>query len=59
LALKLGLAGQEQVKQEFQQRKIWDELYRAYLAVLQKQEPLSLFTPYTEKSRSFAAESNK
>src|SRR5258708_1951080 len=59
LALKLGLAGQEQVKQKFQQQKIWDELYRAYLAVLQKQEPLSSFTPYTEKSRSFAAESNK
>ena len=59
LALKLGLAGQEQVKQKFQQQKIWDELYRAYLAVLQKQEPVSSFTPYTEKSRSFAAESNK
>jgi glycosyltransferase involved in cell wall biosynthesis len=59
LALKLGLAGQEQVKHKFQQQKIWDELYRAYLAVLQKQEPLSSFTPYTEKSRSFAAESNK
>ena len=59
LALKLGLAGQEQVKQKFQQQKIWDELYRAYLAVLQRQELLSSFTPYTEKSRSFAAESNK
>ncbi len=59
LAQKLGLAGQEQVKHKFQQQKIWDELYHAYLAVLQKQEPSPSLMPYTEKSRSFAGGSNK
>ncbi len=59
LAHKLGLAGQEQVKQKFQQQKIWDDLYRAYLAVLQEQEPLPSLMPYTGKSRSFVAGSNK
>src|SRR6266436_148132 len=59
LAHRLGLAGQEQVKQKFQQQKIWDELYRAYLAVLQEQEPLPSLMPYTGKSRSFVAGSNK
>ena len=59
LAHKLGLAGQEQVKRKFQQQKIWEDLYRAYLQVLQKQEPMPALMPYTDKSRSFVTESNK
>jgi glycosyltransferase involved in cell wall biosynthesis len=59
LAYKLGLAGQEQVKLKFQQEKIWEDLYRAYLEILQKQEPLLALMPYTDKSRSFVAGSNK
>src|ERR1700730_323085 len=59
LANKLGLAGQEQVKRKFQQQQIWEELYRAYFAVLQSQEPLASLLPYTEKSSSFMAGSNE
>lgn len=35
LAAKLGLAGQEQVQQRFQQEKVWQRLHREYLAILQ------------------------
>jgi glycosyltransferase involved in cell wall biosynthesis len=39
LATKLALAGQEQVKREFQQERIWKELHQAYLEVLVQKEP--------------------
>jgi glycosyltransferase involved in cell wall biosynthesis len=59
LANKLGLAGQEQVKRKFQQQQIWEELCRAYFAVMQRQEPLQSLLPYTEKSSSFMVGSNE
>lgn len=44
LAGKLERAGQEQVNREFQQERIWDSLYRAYLEVLQKKGSLPFLT---------------
>lgn len=44
LAGKLERAGQEQVNREFQQVRIWDSLYRAYLEVLQKKGSLPFLT---------------
>jgi hypothetical protein len=44
LARKLELTGQEHVNREFQQERIWDSLYRAYLEVLQKKGPLPFLT---------------
>jgi glycosyltransferase involved in cell wall biosynthesis len=38
LASKLGLAGQEQVKRNYRQEKIWQALHREYLEVLQRKE---------------------
>jgi glycosyltransferase involved in cell wall biosynthesis len=38
LATKLALAGQKQVKREFQQERIWEELHQEYLRVLQRKE---------------------
>jgi glycosyltransferase involved in cell wall biosynthesis len=38
LANKLALAGQEQVKREFQQEQIWEELHQEYLGVLQRKD---------------------
>jgi len=54
LATKLGLAGQERVKREFQQEQIWEALYREYLGLL----ALSL-RPNTGKSGSLVARSNQ
>jgi glycosyltransferase involved in cell wall biosynthesis len=39
LAGKLGRAGQEQVKRNFQQELIWEALYREYLGLLRRKEP--------------------
>lgn len=39
LATKLALAGQEQVKRDFQQEQLWEALHQAYLEVLQSKEP--------------------
>lgn len=39
LARKLEVAGQERVQQDFQQERIWDAQYRAYLQVLLKKAP--------------------
>ena len=38
LAIKLGLAGQEQVRSKFRQEQIWQALHREYLEVLQRKE---------------------
>jgi len=38
LAIKLGLAGQEQVRRKFRQEQIWQALHREYLEVLQRNE---------------------
>ena len=59
LASKLGLAGQERVKREFQQEQIWEALHREYLGLLQMKElPLSL-RPNIGKSSSLVARSNE
>ena len=48
LAAKLGRAGQQRVKSDFQQERIWIALYREYLGLLQeKRVPLPI-KPYTE-----------
>jgi hypothetical protein len=60
LATKLGRAGQERIKREFQQEWVWEALYREYLQLLQERElPLPLI-PYadTDKSRSLVSSSN-
>jgi glycosyltransferase involved in cell wall biosynthesis len=54
LAGRLGRAGQERVKREFQQEQIWESLYRAYLAILERKEPLlrsAGSTGYRQKQR--------
>jgi uncharacterized protein (DUF1501 family) len=38
LAIKLGLAGQEQARSKFRQEQIWHALHREYLQVLQRKE---------------------
>jgi glycosyltransferase involved in cell wall biosynthesis len=38
LAIKLGLAGQEQVQSKYRQEHIWQALHREYLEVLQRKE---------------------
>ncbi len=43
LAARLSRAGQEQVKLKFRQRRIWEELYQAYFAVLRTGEPAPSF----------------
>jgi glycosyltransferase involved in cell wall biosynthesis len=49
LATKLALAGQRQVKREFQQARIWEGLHQEYLAVLQRKEPSLSLIPEVEK----------
>jgi glycosyltransferase involved in cell wall biosynthesis len=43
LASKLGHAGQERVKHEFQQQQIWEGLYREYIGLLDSKNVLSPF----------------
>lgn len=57
LARKLERAGQEQVNREFQQERIWDSLYRAYLEVLQRKGPLP-FLPCSLEGRELVARSS-
>ena len=57
LAGKLERAGQEQVNREFQQERIWDSLYRAYLEVLQKKGSLPFLTG-SVKRRELVARSS-
>ena len=59
LAMKLGLAGQEQVRRKFQQEQIWKALHAEYLAVLQTKETRELLLPYSEKNRGLLARPNK
>ena len=51
LANRLRLAGQERVKRDFQQERIWEALHREYLAVLREKET-PLLTPYRQKRGS-------
>ena len=56
LARKLERAGQEQVNRDFQQQRIWDLLYQAYLEVLQKKGPLP-FLPHSLERHELVARS--
>jgi glycosyltransferase involved in cell wall biosynthesis len=47
LAARLALAGQEQVKREFQQEQVWEALLQGYLEVLQSKEPQRPFRPFS------------
>lgn len=59
LSNRLRLAGQERVKREFQQQRIWEALYREYLRILErKRSPLS-FAPRGDESQSLVASSNE
>jgi glycosyltransferase involved in cell wall biosynthesis len=51
LATKLALAGQEQVKREFQQEQIWEALHQAYLGVLRRKEPSLVLIPDVDNGR--------
>lgn len=59
LASKLGSAGQQRVKREFQQERIWEALYREYLERLQMKAARLPWTTYTNKGDSLVARSNE
>jgi glycosyltransferase involved in cell wall biosynthesis len=58
-ARELGRAGQERVKREFEQERIWEALHRAYLGILRTTEPTLSLTPYRGKNRRLVARSNE
>jgi glycosyltransferase involved in cell wall biosynthesis len=49
LATKLALAGQVQVKRDFQQEQIWEWLHEAYLGVLLRKDPSLSLIPHSER----------
>ena len=55
LARKLERAGQEQVKRDFPQERVWDALFRAYLEVLQRNEMPQSFQPRSHKGEGLVA----
>jgi len=59
LATKLGLAGQENVKEKFRPERVWEALYQECLAQLQFKAPQVFLTPYTEKNSSLVVRSNE
>jgi hypothetical protein len=59
LARKMGLAGQERVKREFQQEKIWEALYREYLGLLQMKELPQSLRPNSGKRGRLVARPNE
>ena len=59
LARKLGAAGQERVKREFQQERIWEALYREYLEHLQIRAAPALLRAYSNEGESLPARSNE
>ena len=61
LARKLGAAGQDRVKREFQQERIWEALYREYLELLQSRAAPASRTPiaYSNESESLVARSSE
>jgi glycosyltransferase involved in cell wall biosynthesis len=58
LAARLGRAGQERVKREFQQEQVWEALYRAYLGILQPKEAPMPFVPHRGERRNLVARSD-
>jgi glycosyltransferase involved in cell wall biosynthesis len=59
LAIKLGLAGQESVKEKFRPERIWEALYQEGFAQLQFKAPDIFLTPYTDKHGSLVVRSNE
>jgi glycosyltransferase involved in cell wall biosynthesis len=59
LGRRLGLAGQDLVKQNFTQQQVWDALRREYLSVLQAHEDLRLLTPSTNNGDGWLTRSNR
>ncbi|HKW89260.1 MAG TPA: glycosyltransferase family 4 protein [Candidatus Acidoferrales bacterium] len=60
LVRKLEAAGREKVERDFQQQKIWDALYGAYMEVLEKNKSrLVLTKTRNDKGRSFIVRSSE
>lgn len=59
LATKLGLAGQESVKEKFRPERIWDALYQECLGQLQIKAPQVFLTTHTGKGSGLAVRSNE
>jgi glycosyltransferase involved in cell wall biosynthesis len=59
LATKLGLAGQESVKEKFRPERVWEALYRECLGQLQIKAPQVFLTPHTGKGSGLAVRSNE
>lgn len=59
LAMKLGLAGQEQVKRKFAQELIWQALYREYFDVLGMKAPARTLLPRAERGGRLLGASNE
>ena len=61
LARKLGAAGQDRVKREFQQERIWEALYREYLELLQSRAAPASRTriAYSNEGESLVARSSE
>ena len=58
LARKLGAAGQERVKREFQQERIWELLHREYLEHLQIKAAPAALIAYSHEGNSLVPRSN-
>jgi glycosyltransferase involved in cell wall biosynthesis len=59
LARKLGAAGQDRVKREFQQERIWEALYREYLEHLQSRAAPAPLIAYSNEGESLVARSSE
>jgi len=59
LVRKLERAGQEQVQRNFQQKTIWDAVYREYLAILGENRPTPFFVRGDHKRRGLIARPNE
>jgi glycosyltransferase involved in cell wall biosynthesis len=57
LATNLAIAGQEQVKRDFQQEQIWEALQQAYLEILQSKEPPLLYVACSNERHGLPSES--
>jgi glycosyltransferase involved in cell wall biosynthesis len=59
LARKLGAAGQDRVKREFQQERIWEALYREYLEHLQIRAAPAPLIAYSNEGESLPVRSSE
>jgi glycosyltransferase involved in cell wall biosynthesis len=58
LAAKLALAGQEQVKRDFQQERVWEALHQAYFESLRLKEPRPSYIQSSGGRNSLGLRSN-